>query len=206
MVGSQIRSRGITDRRVLGALAQVPRHLFVPPSLGHAAYDDAPLAIGRGQTISQPYIVALMTAALAPRRTHVVLEVGTGSGYQAAILACLVARVHTIERLSDLAAAAEQRLTDLGYRNIVYRVGDGSAGWPEAAPFDGILVTAAAPAVPAPLLAQLAVGGRLAVPVGGLGLQNLTLVERTAEGFREWTEGACRFVPLLGRHAFPETT
>lgn len=204
MVATQIAARGVADRRVLAALARVPRHLFVPPSLEHAAYDDAPLPIGQGQTISQPYIVALMTAALRPRRTHRVLEVGTGTGYQAAVLAHLVARVYTVERLAPLAAAAETRLAGLGYRNLVYRIGDGSAGWPEEAPFDGILVTAAAPAVPPPLLPQLAVGGRAVVPVGGLGFQVLTLVERTTEGFRQWTEGACRFVPLIGTHAFPE--
>ena len=206
MVASQIWGRGVADRRVLAALATVPRHLFVPPSLLGAAYDDAPLPIGHGQTISQPYMVALMTAALRPRRTHRVLEIGTGSGYQAAVLAHIVARVFTVERLAPLAAAAEVRLAGLGYGNVAYRVGDGSEGWPEEAPFDGILVTAAAPDVPAPLLSQLAVGGRLAVPVGGLGIQTLTLVQRTDAGIEQWTEGGCRFVPLIGRHAFPEGT
>jgi len=204
MVASQIRGRGVADRRVLAALATVPRHLFVPPSLHGAAYDDAPLPIGHGQTISQPYMVALMTAALRPRRAHRVLEIGTGSGYQAAVLAHIVSRVYTVERLAPLAAAAQVRLEDLGYRNVFHRLGDGSEGWPEEAPFDGILVAAAAPDVPAPLLAQLAVGGRLAVPVGGLGIQMLTLVERTDTGLERWTEGGCRFVPLIGRHAFPE--
>jgi protein-L-isoaspartate(D-aspartate) O-methyltransferase len=202
MVEEQIRRRGVRDRRVLAALAAVPRHRFVPPALLHAAHDDAPLPIGCGQTISQPYIVALMTAALALRRTHRVLEIGTGSGYQSAVLAHIVRLVYTVERLGELSAAAEERLMVLGYRNVVYRVGDGSEGWPEAAPFDGILVTAAAPEIPEPLLAQLALGGRIAVPVGDRSLQVLTIAERGASGFRRWTEGACRFVPLIGRHAF----
>jgi len=204
MVRSQIRGRGVTDRRVLAALASVPRHLFVPATLAHAAYDDGPLPIGHGQTISQPYIVALMTAALAPRRTYRVLEIGTGSGYQAAVLARIVREVHTVERLAPLAAAAEERLAHLGCRNVVFHVGDGSEGWPDAAPFDGILVSAAAPAIPGPLLDQLAPGGHLVVPVGDLGMQTLTVVERNADGLRTRTEGACRFVPLIGHHAFAE--
>jgi protein-L-isoaspartate(D-aspartate) O-methyltransferase len=202
MVEEQIRRRGIRDRRVLAALASVPRHRFVPPSLAHGAHDDAPLPIGCGQTISQPYMVALMTAALAPRRTHRVLEIGTGSGYQTAVLAHLVRRVYTVERLAELSAAAEERLMALGYRNVEYRVGDGTEGWPEVAPFDGIVVTAAAPAIPKPLLAQLAPGGRIVVPVGDRSLQILTIAERGAGGYRRWTEGACRFVPLIGHHAF----
>jgi protein-L-isoaspartate(D-aspartate) O-methyltransferase len=204
MVRSQIRVRGVTDRRVLAALAGAPRHLFVPPTLAHTAYDDGPLPIGHGQTISQPYIVALMTAALAPRRAHRTLEIGTGSGYQAAVLARIVREVHTVERLACLAAAAEERLARLGYRNVVFHVGDGSNGWADAAPFDGILVSAAAPAVPQPLIDQLGVGGRLVVPVGDRGWQTLTVVERGAGGMRTWTEGDCRFVPLIGRHAFAE--
>lgn len=204
MVAGQIRSRGVRDRRVLAALAAVPRHPFVPPSLHDAAHDDAPLPIGQGQTISQPYMVAVMTAAIAPRRHHRVLEIGTGSGYQAAILAHIVGEVFTIERLASLAAAAAERLGRLGFHNVAYRVGDGAEGWPEAAPFDGILVTAAAPDVPPALIGQLAVGGRIAVPVGDLGLQVLTIVERGCSGLRRWTEGACRFVPLIGPHAFPE--
>jgi protein-L-isoaspartate(D-aspartate) O-methyltransferase len=204
MVRSQIRSRGVTDWRVLGALAGVPRHLFVPSTLAHAAYDDAPLPIGQGQTISQPYIVALMTAALAPRRTHRVLEIGTGSGYQTAVLARIVREVHTVERLASLADDAAARLARLGHTNVVCHVGDGSAGWPDAGPYDGILVTAAAPAIPQPLIDQLAPGGRLVVPVGDLGWQTLTVVERAADGLRTWTEGDCRFVPLIGRFAFAE--
>jgi protein-L-isoaspartate(D-aspartate) O-methyltransferase len=204
MVELQIRRRGVRDRRVLAALATVPRHLFVPSPLRHAAHDDAPLPIGHGQTISQPYMVAVMTAAITPRRRHRVLEIGTGSGYQAAILAHLVEEVYSVERLAALSTAAAERLAGLGYRNVAFRVGDGTEGWPEAAPFDGILVTAAAPDVPPALLEQLAVGGRIAVPVGDLGLQILTIVERHGTGTRRWTEGACRFVPLIGPHAFPE--
>jgi len=204
MVATQIRSRGIRDRRVLAALAAVPRHEFVPPSLLDAAHDDGPLPIGRGQTISQPYMVAVMTAAIAPRRAHRVLEIGTGSGYQAAVLSRIVRSVYTVERLPALSAAAEERLRRLGYRNVEYLVGDGSEGWPEAAPFDGILVTAAAPEIPTPLVAQLAPGGRIAVPVGGVGLQTLVVGERTASGLRTWTDCSCRFVPLIGRHAFPD--
>jgi len=204
MVAEQIRRRGVRDRRVLAALATVPRHAFVPPSLLGAAHDDAPLPIGQGQTISQPYMVAVMTAAIAPRRHHRVLEIGTGSGYQAAVLAHIVRHVHTVERLEALSAAASERLARLGFRNVDFRVGDGADGWPEAAPFDGILVTAAAPDIPPALVEQLAPGGRIAVPVGDLALQVLTIVERGCAGVRQWTEGACRFVPLIGPHAFRE--
>ncbi len=204
MVAGQIRRRGVRDRRVLAALASVPRDAFVPPALRAAAHDDAPLPIGQGQTISQPYMVAVMTAAIAPRRHHRVLEIGTGSGYQAAVLAHIVREVFTVERLATLSATAAERLARLGYRNIAFRVGDGAEGWPDAAPFDGILVTAAAPDIPPALLEQLAPGGRMAVPVGDLGLQVLTIVERGRAGTRRWTEGACRFVPLIGPHAFGE--
>jgi protein-L-isoaspartate(D-aspartate) O-methyltransferase len=204
MVRVQVLGRGVTDRRVLGSLAAVPRHRFVPTPLAHAAYEDGPLPIGEGQTISQPYMVALVTAALAPRRSHVVLEIGTGSGYQAAVLAGIVREVHTVERLASLAAAAEERLASLGYRNVRCHVGDGSNGWADAAPFDGILVSAAAPAIPMPLIGQLVVGGRLVVPVGDLGWQTLTIAERTPGGLRTWTAGTCRFVPLIGQYAFAE--
>jgi protein-L-isoaspartate(D-aspartate) O-methyltransferase len=204
MVAVQIAGRGVRPRRTLAALATIPRHCFVPSTLADAAYDDAPLPVGQGQTISQPYMVALMTAVLAPLRTDRVLEIGTGSGYQTAILAHLARQVFTVERLADLAGAAERRLAALGIANVVYRVGDGSLGWPEAAPFDAILVTAAAPAIPAPLVAQLAQGGRIAVPVGDLALQELVVGTLGPDGLATRDAGGCRFVPLIGRHAFRE--
>jgi protein-L-isoaspartate(D-aspartate) O-methyltransferase len=204
MVAAQIAGRGVRDRRVLAAMASVPRHCFVPEWLASAAYHDAPLPIGCGQTISQPYMVALMTAELRPARAHRVLEIGTGSGYQTAILAHLVARVFTVERLPALADAARLRLAALHLDNVEVRVGDGSAGWPEAAPFDGILVTAATPALPEPLLAQLAPGGRIAVPVGDLAFQQLIVGVAEPGGLRSYEAGGCRFVPLVGRYAFPE--
>src|SRR3989442_719531 len=170
MVARQLVARGIRRCRVLAAMAWVPREWFVPPHLAGDAYDDAPLPIGSGQTISQPYIVALMTECLAPRRGDKVLEIGTGSGYQAAVLAHLGARVYTIERLPDLLVEAEERFRRLGLTGIETRLGDGAAGWPEAAPFQGILVTAAAPHVPQPLADQVAPGGggRLVIPIGAL--------------------------------------
>jgi len=204
MVRSQLARRGITNRRVLAVMASVPREWFLPPDLRHMAYRDGPLPIGSGQTISQPYIVALMTAALAPQRSHRVLEVGTGSGYQTAVLARLVSRVFTVERLPDLLVEAEQRFRRLGLANIETRLGDGAAGWPEAAPFDGILVTAATPRVPAPLLDQVAPGGRLVAPIGDHDEQELVILERATTGWRERRAGGVRFVPLVSRLAFPE--
>ena len=204
MVAAQIAGRGLRERRVLATLAAIPRHWFVPVTLADAAHDDAPLPVGHGQTISQPYMVALMTAALAPRRADRVLEIGTGSGYQTAILAHLVRRVYTVERIPQLARGAARRLAALGLANIEYRVGDGTLGWPEAAPFDAILVTAAAPDIPEPLAAQLAPGGRIAVPVGDLALQELLVGVRGPGGLQVREAGGCRFVPLIGRHAFPE--
>ncbi|HXF95189.1 MAG TPA: protein-L-isoaspartate(D-aspartate) O-methyltransferase [Gemmatimonadales bacterium] len=204
MVARQIAARGITDRRVLAALAWAPREWFLPPHLVADAYEDTPLPIGNGQTISQPYIVALMTASLAPRRRDRVLEVGTGSGYQTAILAHLVGEVYTIERLPDLLVEAEARFQRLGLENVRTRLGDGAAGWPEAAPFHGILVTAAAPQIPPPLADQLAPHGRLVIPVGDLASQELVVVQRTPTGFTERRAGGVRFVPLVSRHAFPD--
>jgi protein-L-isoaspartate(D-aspartate) O-methyltransferase len=206
MVAAQLESRGIRDRRVLATMARIPRDWFLPPNLQRRAYDDTPLPIGNGQTISQPYIVALMTAALAPQRRDRVLEIGTGSGYQTAILAHLVAagRVYTIERLPDLLVEAEERFRRLGLTNIETRLGDGASGWPEAAPFDGIVVTAAAPSAPAPLLKQLAPGGRMIIPIGDLGVQELVIYERTAAGLEERRAGSVCFVPLISRFAFPE--
>ena len=207
MVVRQLVNRGIRDARVLAAMAWVPREWFLPPHLARDAYEDAPLPIGSGQTISQPLIVALMTAALAPRRGHRVLEIGTGSGYQTAILAHLGARVYTVERLPDLLVEAEERFRRLDLRGIETRLGDGAGGWPERAPFDRIIVTAAAPGIPTPLTEQLAPGGegRLVIPVGDLSGQELIILQRGAEGgLTERHAGGVRFVPLISRLAFSE--
>ena len=206
MIANQIASRGLRDCRILAAMAGTPREWFLPPDLARRAYDDAPLPIGNGQTISQPYIVALMTACLAPRRRDRILEIGTGSGYQTAILARLAGTVYTVERLPDLLVEAEERFRRLGLTNIQTRLGDGAAGWPEEAPFDGILVAAAAPRVPDPLLAQLAPPpqGRLVIPLGDLASQELVVLQRTARGFEERSAGSVRFVPLISRLGFTE--
>jgi protein-L-isoaspartate(D-aspartate) O-methyltransferase len=205
MVASQLAARGLHDRRVLAALAWVPREWFVPPSRARDAYDDAPLPIGDGQTISQPYVVALMTAWLAPRRTDRILEIGTGSGYQTAVLARLAGTIYSVERLPDLLVEAEERFRRLGLANIHTHLGDGAEGWAAHAPYDGILVTAAVPQVPAPLADQLVPGGRLVVPVGDLAAQELVILRRTARGFEEQRGGAVRFVPLISRLAFTES-
>src|SRR5947209_5035158 len=205
MVARQLAGRGIRDCRVLAAMGWVPREWFLPPHLASEAYHDAPLPIGSGQTISQPLIVALMTEALAPRRRDRVLEIGTGSGYQTAILARLAGRVYTIERLPDLLVEAEERFRRLGLTNIETRLGDGAVGWPECAPFQGIIVTAAAPSVPTPLTEQLAPGGRLVIPIGDLASQELVILERPRDGTpRERRAGGVRFVPLISRLAFTE--
>jgi protein-L-isoaspartate(D-aspartate) O-methyltransferase len=205
MVASQLAARGIASRRVLAAMAWVPREWFVPPAFVRHAYEDKPLPIGNGQTISQPYVVAWMTAHLRPLRRHRVLEIGTGSGYQAAVLAHIVARVYTTERLPDLLVEAEARFERLGIDNIEARLTDGAGGWPEAAPFDGILVTAAAPSIPAPLVDQLAPRGHLVIPVGDLSEQDLVIVHRTASGsFEERRAGGVRFVPLISRLGFQD--
>ncbi|HEX9703934.1 MAG TPA: protein-L-isoaspartate(D-aspartate) O-methyltransferase [Gemmatimonadales bacterium] len=204
MVARQIAARGIKDHRVLAALAWVPREWFLPPHLAADAYEDTPLPIGNGQTISQPYIVALMTACLSPRRGDRVLEVGTGSGYQTAVLAHLAGEVCTVERLPDLLVEAEARFQRLGLDNVRTRLGDGAVGWPEAAPFHGILVTAAAPSVPAALPDQLVPDGRLVIPIGDLASQELLVIRRTGAGFEERRAGGVRFVPLVSRHAFPD--
>jgi protein-L-isoaspartate(D-aspartate) O-methyltransferase len=195
MVEDQIVSRGVTDRAVLDAMRSVKRHMFVPAVDRARAYDDGPLSIGRGQTISQPYIVALMTelARLSPASR--VLEVGTGCGYQTAVLAACAREVWTIELEPDLAARAEATLAALGVRNVRQRVGDGSLGWPEAAPFDAIVVTAAAAEIPPALLEQLAPGARLVIPMGTTS-QNLFVVTRDAEGIRRKPVIPVRFVPL----------
>src|SRR5881296_1908075 len=204
MVARQLAGRGIRDCRVLAAMAWVPREWFVPPHLRSEAYDDAPLPIGSGQTISQPLIVALMTQALALRRGARVLEIGTGSGYQTAILAHLGFHVFTIERLPDLLVEAEERFRRLSLTNVETRLGDGAAGWAERAPFQDIIVTAAAPGVPAPLTEQLAPGGRLVIPVGDLASQELVILQRGSTGLVERRAGGVRFVPLISRLAFTE--
>ncbi len=199
MVRDQLRSRGIKDERVLGAMATVPRDRFVAASERRDAYADEALPIDAGQTISQPYMVAAMTELLAVRTGDRILEIGTGSGYQAAILATLGCRVTSIERHETLATAARERLTALGFDDVVdVRVGDGSVGSPAEAPWDGIIVTAAAPAVPHPLREQLADGARLVVPVGPRDRQILTVVERHGNDWTERPAGACVFVPLVG--------
>ncbi len=198
MVETQLRARGLEDERVLAAMARVPRHLFVPDKGAALAYADEPLPIGRDQTISQPYIVAYMTEALRLGEGDKVLEIGTGSGYQTAVLAEVADEVWTVELVEELSLRAQARLEALGYDNIHFRVGDGSAGWPEAAPFDGILVTAAPESVPAALEQELAPDGRMIVPVG-LGSQELVLIRRAGDSFRRQRLIGVRFVPLVRR-------
>jgi protein-L-isoaspartate(D-aspartate) O-methyltransferase len=195
MVTGQIEERGIKDTRVLEAMRKVKRHLFVPPIYRPLAYADGPLPIGMGQTISQPYIVALMTELLDLKGNEKVLEIGTGSGYQAAILAELAKEVYTIEILEPLARQAEKLLTELGYRNIHVKIGDGFLGWPEKAPFDAIIVTCAPEEIPAALIEQLAEGGRLVIPVG-VQWQNLKLVQKTKGDLTTTDIIPVRFVPM----------
>ncbi|MDE3242005.1 MAG: protein-L-isoaspartate(D-aspartate) O-methyltransferase [Nitrospirota bacterium] len=204
MVADQIVPRGITDPGVLAALRRVPRHRFVPDSHARFAYADRPLPIGHGQTISQPAVVAFMTEALALQGREKVLEIGTGSGYQAAVLAELASRVFTIELVEPLAKQAAQRLAELGYVNVIVRAGDGYRGWPEEAPFDAIIVTAATDQVPQPLLDQLALGGRLILPLGA-SFQKLTLYRRTKDGYERTDLIPVRFVPLLHDDRQPHT-
>ena len=202
MVERQLRRRGISDERVLAAMARVPRELFVPENLRAYAYDDGALPIGHGQTISQPFIVATICSLLALEGTERVLDVGTGSGYQAAVLAELAAEVVTIERIPALADAARARLAEAGYEEVDVRVGDGSTGVPERAPFDAIAVAAAAPSVPPALYEQLSARGRLVVPRGSRRGQELVLVVRRPSGPVERTSIPCRFVPLVGDEGF----
>ncbi len=203
MVRQQLEARGIKDQRVLEAMRKIPRHLFVPQHLVERAYDDYPLPIGEGQTISQPYMVAWMTEILKPEPGQKVLEIGTGSGYQAAILCELGADVYTIEKNPLLAREAERRLAQLGYFPRI-RIGDGTLGWPEEAPFQRIIVTAGAPSIPQPLLDQLDEGGRLVIPVGPSGMQMLTLVQKREGKLVTEEEGTCVFVPLVGRYGWKE--
>lgn len=195
MVADQMAARDIKDPRVLAAMRKVPRHLFVPADQQRLAYEDHPLPIGKDQTISQPYIVAYMSQALDLKPTDKVLEIGTGSGYQAAVLGELAAQVYTIEIVEELAERSKRTLATAGYANVHVRHGDGYAGWPEQAPFDAIMVTAAPDHVPQPLVDQLKIGGRLVVPVGR-GDQDLLVLTRTTEGMREDDRLPVRFVPL----------
>jgi protein-L-isoaspartate(D-aspartate) O-methyltransferase len=204
MVSEQLERRGIRDPRVLDAMRNVPRHLFVPPERQASAYDDQALSIGDGQTISQPYMVAIMTEALSVPAGARILEIGTGSGYQAAILAVLAREVITIERRPGLADAAGRRLASLGFTNVTVVVADGSVGYPGAAPYDAVLATAGAPQVPASLRTQLADGARLVVPVGSAFHQDLVVIERRGETFVESRGEGCVFVPLVGREGWPE--
>ncbi len=193
----RIRSE-IRDSRVIEAMERVPREAFVPEDARHLAYDDHPLPIGEGQTISQPFIVALMLEALDLRRSDRVLEVGTGSGYQAALLGELVREVVTVERIDSLARDARERLLSLGYANVAVEMAGDRLGWPAGAPYDAIVVAAASPMLPRPLREQLGVGGRMIIPVGSPSSQDLMKVTRTADSYSVRTMGACRFVPLIG--------
>ena len=202
MVKTQIEARGVTAQKVLAAMRMVPRHQFVSEAFADQAYDDHPLPIGEQQTISQPYIVAEMTQALALTGEDRVLELGTGSGYQAAILAQIVHRVYTIERIHTLYLKARKLFDRLGYHNIIARYADGTLGWEEEGPFDAIIVTAGAPKVPDTLVDQLAVGGRMVLPVGNQYSQELVKLVREERGIRQTKLGGCRFVKLVGMHGW----
>jgi protein-L-isoaspartate(D-aspartate) O-methyltransferase len=202
MIEEQLIARRIADERVIGAMRRVPRHLFVEEALRDRAYGDHPLPIGEQQTISQPYIVALMTSLLKIDGSEKVLEVGTGSGYQTAVLAALARRVCSIERLPGLAARARAIIEGLGINNVWIRVGNGTLGWPDEAPFDRILVAAGGPVVPPPLFQQLAAGGRMVLPIGDAASQTLTLVENVGGTMRATAFGDCSFVKLVGKYAW----
>jgi len=199
MVATQIEGRGVKDPRVLAAMRKIPRHIFVQEALWERAYDDHPLPIGEGQTISQPYMVAVMTEALKLKGEEKILEIGTGSGYQTAILAELSEQVFTIERIDLLTKMARRNLDRLGYTNVVFRTGDGTIGWQDQAPFDGILVTAGAPTVPRYLFEQLAENGRMVVPIGGMHGQELMLVRKKDGQPIKTRYFGCVFVPLIGK-------
>lgn len=202
MLETQLIPRGIKDKRVLDAVRKVPRHLFVDEAFYGQAYGDFPLPIGEEQTISQPFMVAVMTEALELKGDERVLELGTGSGYQTAILAELCHKVFSIERISSLAGRARKVLDKLGYGNVLVKIGDGTLGWKEEAPFDAIIVTAGAPEIPQPLTEQLKIGGRLVIPVGGEFMQSLIRVRKTEKGIEKEDMGGCRFVKLIGEHGW----
>jgi protein-L-isoaspartate(D-aspartate) O-methyltransferase len=204
MVERQIEARGVRDPRVLTAMREIPRHMFIPPPFDRAAYDDCPLPIGNGQTISQPYIVALMTALIRPAAQDNVLEIGAGSGYQAVILAALVRKVTTVERIPAVADLARQNMAALKVGNTEIIVGDGTLGYPKNAPYDGIIITAATPRVPAPLIGQMAESGRLVAPVGGRDIQELVVLEKFGGRVSESLHGGVRFVPLIGEHGWED--
>jgi protein-L-isoaspartate(D-aspartate) O-methyltransferase len=202
MVEQQIEARGIRDKRVLAAMRDVPRHLFITEPYDRDAYADAPLPIGNGQTISQPYIVALMTALLQPKVTDTVLEIGAGSGYQAAVLSLLVRKVITVERIENVAALARANLAAVSADNVEIVLGDGTLGHPPGSPYNGIIVTAATPRIPGPLKKQLAEGGRLVAPVGDRAIQELVVLEKHQDRFTQELHGGVRFVPLIGEHGW----
>lgn len=205
MVEQQVLARGVSDQRVIDAMLKVPRHKFVEEAFENQAYQDAPLPIGDKQTISQPYMVAVMSEALLLTGTETVLEVGTGSGYQAAVLAMLADRVFSLERIPSLARRARKALDDCGYSKVNIRVADGTRGWQEMAPFDAIIVTAGAPDVPQEYLQQLVVGGRLVIPVGNRDSQVLMRITRTGHSeYKEERLLGCRFVPLIGSHGWQD--
>lgn len=205
MVKEQLISRGIADKKVLDAFMKVPRHKFISQRYITDAYSDYPVGIGNGQTISQPYMVALMTERLELKKNDMVLEIGTGSGYQAAILAELADAVYSVERFPDLNKNAELILKDLGYNNIKLKTGDGTLGWREFAPYDGIIVTCGAPSVPEPLKEQLKENGRMVIPLGNKFSQSLTLVRKQKGKFTEEDICGCVFVPLIGKYGWSES-
>ena len=204
MVKNQLIPRGIKDERVLEAMGKIPRHLFIEEALAGEAYNDHPVPIGEKQTISQPYIVALMTETLKLKGDENTLEIGTGSGYQTAILAELSSRVYTVERIKSLLVNARKLLAELGYSNILFKAFDGTLGWNEYAPFDAIMVTAGAPSLPGPLMDQLADNGRMIVPVGDRYSQELIKVIRKGSNLKQENLGGCRFVNLIGVHGWPD--
>ena len=208
MIKYQLVARGITDESVLKAFFKVPRHKFVPDEIKHLAYNDSPLSIGERQTISQPYIVALMMQILELKNSDIVLEIGTGSGYQTALLAEIVEKVYTVERINSLIRNAEDLLNNLGYKNIFYKFGDGTLGWKDEITtqneFDKIIVAAAAPDIPESLTGQLAMNGKLIIPTGNRTFQQLVVITRTEDGYIHTNEGGCTFVPLIGDEGWRE--